>query len=187
MEVHGLYGDNEWKFEFGTSSGLDELFMKGKPEMARPVFIPAIDMMGHTLQFNQAYNQVVAEGIRKIAALVRLQRNGWLGLGTTLFWDEPETNINPILMDELIGAILGLARQGVQVFLTTHSYVILKELDLQATAEDKVRFFSLKADNAGTQVIAADNFTMLEPNSILQQYGSLYDRDIRRASGRPRR
>lgn len=247
MEVRGLYGDSEWKYEFGTTSGLEELFMQGKPEMARPVFIPAMDMMGHTLQFNQAYNQVyldfdltcydivtlftlenkvglalqerespltnllggkleftegrfylrtakgqqampmVAEGIRKIAALVRLQRNGWLGPGTTLFWDEPETNINPVFMDELIGAILALARQGVQVFLTTHSYVILKELDLQATEEDQVRFFSLKADKAGTQVMAADNFTSLEPNPILQQYGSLYDRDIRRASGRQRR
>ena len=254
MRVRGLYGDHEWKYEFGTgqpklriSSYVEELFMQGKPEMARPVFVPAMDMMGHTLQFNQAYNQVyldfdltcydivtlvtlenkadltqqerespladllggklefeegrfylrtakgqqampmVAEGIRKIAALVRLQRNGWLGPGTTLYWDEPETNINPVLMDELIGAILVLARQGVQIFLATHSYVILKELDLQATAEDKVRFFSLKADKTGTRVMAADNFTTLEPNPILQQYGSLYDRDIRRASGRQRR
>ena len=254
MRVRGLYGDSEWNYEFGigqhkpgTGPYVEELYMQGKPKMARPVFVPAMDMMGHTLQFNQAYNQVyldfdltcydivtlltlenktgltsqerdsplanllggklefeegrfylrtvkgqqampmVAEGIRKIAALVRLQRNGWLGMGTTLYWDEPETNINPVLMDELISAILVLTRQGVQVFLTTHSYVILKELDLQATPEDKVRFFSLKADKTGTQVMTADTFISLEPNLILQQYGSLYDRDIRRASGRQRR
>jgi hypothetical protein len=46
---------------------------------------------------------MVAEGLRKIATLVQLQRNGWLIPGTTLFWDEPETNLNPVLMDEVVG------------------------------------------------------------------------------------
>ena len=36
-----------------------------------------------------------AEGVRKISGLYRLIQNGWLKPGTTLFWDEPEANINP--------------------------------------------------------------------------------------------
>ncbi len=127
---------------------------------------------------------MVAEGLRKIASLVRLQDNNWLIPGTTLYWDEPETNINPILMDELIASILTMARQGIQVFLTTHSYVILKELDLQATPEDRIRFFSLHGTKNGTQVTTANELAALDPNPILQQYGSLYNRDIRQASGR---
>ena len=60
---------------------------------------------------------LVAEGLRKIATLVRLTENGWLTPGTTLFWDEPEVNLNPKLMDEVIGAILALTRAGIQVFM----------------------------------------------------------------------
>ena len=78
---------------------------------------------------------LVAEGLRKIATLVRLAQNGWLTPGTTLFWDEPEVNLNPLLMGEVVGAILSLARQGIQVFLATHSYVILKELDYAGESE----------------------------------------------------
>lgn len=69
---------------------------------------------------------MVAEGLRKIATLVQLRQNGWLSRGATLFWDEPEVNLNPALMDNMVGAILALARNGVQVFLATHSYLILR-------------------------------------------------------------
>ena len=215
----------------------------------RPVFIPAIDMMGHTKGFLAATDEVVldfdltcidlvrlmglqrrngaqpgdiskslsglldgaieyddfdgrfylvmplgripmpmvAEGLRKIATLVRLLENGWLAPGAVLFWDEPEVNLNPVLMDNIIKALLALARQNVQIFLATHNYVILKELDLQATEQDSIRFFSFKRGRTGTQVTTADEFTALEPNPILSHYASLYDRDIRRAVGGTRR
>jgi ABC-type polar amino acid transport system ATPase subunit len=251
-QVQGQYGSGQYTYAIHRSSTRPSnlppqvTFVTGsivRPE--RPVFIPAIDMMGHTQGFLAASREVVldfdltcsdivtlmtlrnntlettdyedsdlaallggnieqdpdgrfylvtklgrqpmpmvAEGLRKIATFVQLERNGWLAPGSTLFWDEPEVNLNPVLMDELIGEILTLARSGVQVFLATHSYVILKELDLQATLEDNVRFFSLKGDKTGTQVMATDTFTALKPNPILQQYGSLYDRDISRATGR---
>ena len=42
------------------------------------------------LEFN-----LVAEGLRKIALLWQLIKNGTLERGSVLFWDEPEANINP--------------------------------------------------------------------------------------------
>ena len=42
------------------------------------------------LEFN-----LVAEGLRKIALLWQLIKNGTLEKGSVLFWDEPEANINP--------------------------------------------------------------------------------------------
>src|SRR5205823_3939779 len=83
---------------------------------------------------------MVAEGLRKIATLVQLQRNGWLSPGATLFWDEPEVNLNPLLMDNVVAAILALARSGVQVFLATHSYLILREIEVQAGKTDQFRY-----------------------------------------------
>ena len=60
-----------------------------------------------------------------------------------LFWDEPETNLNPRLFGVVIEVLLELQRAGVQIFLATHDYVILKELDLQQQSGDEILFHSL--------------------------------------------
>ncbi len=121
---------------------------------------------------------VVAEGFVRIAALLTLYKNGWLAPGTTLFWDEPETNLNPALMDEVIGAALSLARTGVQVFLATHSYIIFKELAIQSKKEDSLRYFSLTNSEDGVIVNPADKYLDINPNSIERQYTDIYDRDV---------
>lgn len=121
---------------------------------------------------------LVAEGLRKFATLHTIWKNGWLRTGTCLFWDEPEANLNPKLMDEAVAAILALSRGGVQVFLATHSYVILKELEVQATKDDSVRFFALQKTEEGTVVHPADRYLDLKPNPIEDQYASLFDRTI---------
>jgi predicted ATP-dependent endonuclease of OLD family len=127
---------------------------------------------------------LVADGFKKIATLYQLIKNGWLEPGSTLFWDEPETHLSPVLMDELIGVLLKLARSGVQIFLATHNYVILKELDLQATPEDKVRYFGFEMTENGTQVHATDDYALLKPNPIMEQFDSIYDRELDRAMGK---
>lgn len=132
---------------------------------------------------------LVAEGLRKIATLYTLIKNGYLRPGDTLFWDEPETNLNPTLMDEVVAALLGLARSGVQVFLTTHSYFILRELDLQALPTDGVRYFSLytQEDADGTQVETAEDFALLQHNAIMEQSDYIYDRGLAKAVSRKRK
>lgn len=129
---------------------------------------------------------MVAEGLRKIATLHELVRNGWLEPGGVLFWDEPEVNLNPRLMDEVVEVVLTLARSGVQVFLATHSYVILKELDLQAKVDDAIRFFGFDTLAGATVVRPADEYAMLEPNPIAEQFDRLYDLELTRATGRSR-
>lgn len=129
---------------------------------------------------------LVAEGLRKIATLQQLIRNGWLQPGSTLFWDEPEANLSPIVRDELVRALLLLARSGVQIFLATHSYIILKELDLQKEEGDTVRFFALERHPDGTKVHPADDYVLLQPNKIAEQFDSIYDRELTRATGRKR-
>ena len=123
---------------------------------------------------------LVAEGLRKFATLHTIWKNGWLRPGTCLFWDEPEANLNPKLMDEIVAAILALARGGVQVFLATHSYVILKELEVKTTADDAVRFFALEKTEGGTMVHPADRYLDLKPNLIEDQYASLFERTVER-------
>lgn len=245
----GAYSGQDWVFDFQSVTNSWTGTVTEITNAERPVFIPAIDMMGHTKGFIAAANEInldfdqtiidivsllslersnlyeytvilngisellggdleynpndgrfflvtdlgrlamplVAEGLRKIATLLRLVQNKWLTPGTTLFWDEPEVNLNPKLMDEVVGAILQLTRQGIQVFIATHSYVILKELDLQAKQTDTLRYFSFERAIDGTKVNSCDDFISLDPNPILEQYNYLYDRELTRATGRNQR
>jgi hypothetical protein len=114
-----------------------------------------------------------------------LLQNGWLVPGTTLFWDEPEVNLNPALMDELVAALLTLARSGVQIFLATHSYIILRELELQKQQHDSLRMFAMarNLDDGSVTVCPAASYDELAPNLIEKQYERIYDMHIDKALG----
>ncbi len=75
---------------------------------------------------------LVAEGVRKIATLLHLLENGSLEVGDTLFWDEPETNLNPKLIKDVAVAILLLCQKGIQVIIGTHSLFLLREIEILA-------------------------------------------------------
>jgi len=122
---------------------------------------------------------MVAEGLRKIATLHALLMNGSVKAGTTLFWDEPEMNLNPVLMDELVSALVQIARTGVQIILATHSYILLEELR-DACKPSEVRYFGFEAAAGRTTVTSTDELPLLTPNPILRQYESLYNRQMAR-------
>ena len=109
--------------------------------------------------------------------------NGSLRPGAVLFWDEPETNLNPKLYGVVIEVLLELQRLGVQIFLATHDYVILRELDLQAKEGDKVAFHSLyRSEETGEiECHTADDFQEIHPNAIMEAFDSIYDREIKRS------
>ncbi|MBM3494919.1 MAG: hypothetical protein FJX72_11470 [Armatimonadetes bacterium] len=250
--VQGCLGGSDWDIAIaanGSRNDVVPVMANSVPfDVRRPVFIPALDMIGHTqgfatlydeyrVDFSQSHRDLVgllmgpekrslepaaaealailsgrlggelalegerfyirndlgslpitltAEGIRKAAVLSRLIATGWLSAGATLFWDEPETNLNPSMMDEMVAALLALSRGGVQIFIATHSYVMLKELDLQSRQTDTLRLFSFEGTANGTRVRMFDRLADLTPNAILDQYNSLYDRDLTRATGRKR-
>lgn len=127
---------------------------------------------------------LLAEGIRKLALIWLLIQNGTLLSGSVLFWDEPEANLNPALMGEVVEVILVLQRFGVQVFLTTHNYVLLKEFDLRKKREDKIQYLSLFRDESGAVASnASDSYLGVDPNAIALTFNSLYDREISRSLG----
>lgn len=127
---------------------------------------------------------LLAEGIRKLALLWLLIRNGSLSDGSVLFWDEPETNLNPQLYGVVIQTLLELQRAGVQIFLATHDYVILKELDLRLKDTDQVAYHALYRDE--TEEIACNttgHSLGIRPNAIMDTFTDLYDREIDRSLG----
>jgi predicted ATPase len=73
---------------------------------------------------------LVAEGMRKLAMLARLIASGSLLDKGYLFWDEPEANLNPTFVKLIARAILEMSRNGIQVFIATHSLFLLRELTI---------------------------------------------------------
>ena len=132
---------------------------------------------------------MTAEGFRKIGVLQRLLSNGCLNPGKTgpLLWDEPESNLNPKLMKDLVLALLELARNGQQVILATHDYVLLKWFDLlmDKGKADHVVFHRLYR-NEGSDEVQRDSqadYNIVGRSAISNTFAELYDEDVKRALG----
>ncbi|MCP4351408.1 MAG: AAA family ATPase [Desulfobacterales bacterium] len=130
--------------------------------------------------------ELSAEGFRKFGMLQRLLQNGRIkpGVSGPLFWDEPESNLNPKLMKTVVTILLELARQGQQVFLATHDYVLLKWFDLLMQPDDKITFHSLYQNNEGCiEHSSAGDYLKIYPNVIDDAYAELVDKEIAHSMG----
>ena len=135
----------------------------------------------------QYSSSMTAEGFRKIGILHRLLSNGVLSPGSSgpLFWDEPESNMNPKLMKLLVQVLLELARNNQQVILATHDYVLLKWFDLLARPGqgDHIRFHALVNKGGQVTLQSADSYKELDNNAIANTFNDLYDEEIKRSLG----
>jgi predicted ATPase len=104
---------------------------------------------------------LVAEGLRKLAMLARLIANGVIQEQGYLFWDEPESNLNPRLIRLVAQVIHALCERGVQVFIATHSLFMLRELEILQANHDKkqpgARFFGLTRINDSVHVLQGNH------------------------------
>lgn len=132
---------------------------------------------------------MTAEGYRKIGVLHRLLCNGSINPGSTgvLLWDEPEANLNPALMKEVVQALLELSRNGQQIILATHDYVLLKWFDLlmDKGKEDHIQFHVLcrDAETDRLTVETSENYSLISKTAISDTFAELFDEDVARALG----
>lgn len=114
---------------------------------------------------------LVAEGLRKLATLAFLLKNGSLTDTTTLFWDEPEANLNPVLIKKLARMLMLLSANKFQIIIATHSLFLLKELHILSKDDSayKVRYFGLSVnDKKATIVNPADDLEALPDITSLE-------------------
>lgn len=116
-----------------------------------------------------------AEGIKKIAILWQLIMNENIAPGTILFWDEPEANINPKIIPDIVEILLELAKNGVQIFLATHNYIFAKYFEVKRTSQDDVQFHALYQTEHGVKCESNQNFRDLQHNSIMEAFNKLLD------------
>ena len=119
--------------------------------------------------------QLEAEGLRKFGLLYKLIKNGLIEKDSILFWDEPESNINPELMPILVDILLMLEEEGVQIFIATHNYNLAKYFELKRKNNNQVKFFSLYKENNEVLVDSNEYFGELKENKILEADEELLD------------
>lgn len=127
---------------------------------------------------------LLAEGQLKLSMLARLIANGTIRRSSYVFFDEPEANLNPKLIKLIAKVVHELAVQGVQIFIATHSFFLLKEFDLLARQQPKnerikQRFIGLhQSNNDGVQCEQADSLVELQNIVALDEELAQYDREM---------
>lgn len=193
-----LYSQREISFEEIYADILDRAY---RPALRGPADVPRrrlLGMLRRTIEGKVTVKKeefflrsrqgnlefaLLAEGMRKLGLLWLLIQNGMLLDGSVLFWDEPETNLNPKLFEPVIGILFELQRMGVQIFIATHDYGILKELDLQRKRGDKLIFHSLYRETDGGEIAchSVNAYLDIHPNAIAAAFADLYDREVKRS------
>lgn len=120
---------------------------------------------------------LLSEGMRKLALLLLLIKNNVLASGSVLFWDEPESNLNPSQTQCVVKVMRELTRQGIQIFVATHDYIMAKEIDMIHKTGNGVSFFSFFRNKKGdVDYDTAPTFDGLGVNSIVESFESQYER-----------
>lgn len=118
---------------------------------------------------------VTAEGIKKIAILDTLLSNRYLDTHSIIFIDEPESALHPKAISELMEIIVILAKRGVQFFMASHSYFVVKKLFL-LSQQTTMSIPVLSAEGGGWK--SEDLLDGIPENSIIDESIHLYEEEV---------
>lgn len=118
---------------------------------------------------------VTAEGIKKIAILDTLLGNRYLNTNSVVFIDEPESALHPAAILQLLDIIAVLAERGIQFFMASHSYFVIKKLFL--VAQERGWSIPVISSMAGKWV-CDDLKNGMPENPIIAESIALYEHEI---------
>lgn len=118
---------------------------------------------------------VTAEGIKKIAILDTLLGNRYLDTRSVVLIDEPESALHPTAISQLLDIVAVLAERGIQFFMASHSYFVVKKLFLIA----QERGWSIPVISATDSGWVCDDLKNGMPNnSIIAESVRLYRQEV---------
>jgi AAA15 family ATPase/GTPase len=118
---------------------------------------------------------VTAEGIKKIAILDTLLGNRYLSDNSIIFIDELESALHPVAISKFIDIIAILASRGIQFFIASHSYFVVKKLFLIAQ-EQKLSIPLLSYEDNGWQQSNLED--EMPDNPIISESIRLYEEEV---------
>lgn len=124
---------------------------------------------------------VEAEGLKKIGLLWQLIMNENITENSILLWDEPEANINPKFIPDLVEILIELQKNDVQILLTTHDYIFAKYFEVKRSESDEVMYYSLYKTDDGVKCENNIRFEDLKNNTIMDTFIQLYKDELERA------
>ncbi len=118
-----------------------------------------------------------AEGVKKISIMDRLFANGYISRESVLFIDELESALHPDAICEFLEMLAEISREmGIQIFISTHSYFVIKKLALIAMKNPgEVTCISLAKDR---EPQVTDLSGGMPENSIIQTSIDLYRQEV---------
>lgn len=118
---------------------------------------------------------LASEGIKKISVFDTLLGNHYLSNQSVIFIDEPESALHPSLVGEFMEIIYSLSELGIQFFIATHSYFVIKKLYILAK-RNKMSIPVLSF--VGNDYVIANMQDGMPDNPIVNESINLYMEEI---------
>jgi hypothetical protein len=121
-----------------------------------------------------------AEGIKKIGLITHLIRNRHIQSDSILFFDEPAAHLHPDATIKFMEMLFEVAKADIQIFIATHSYMVLKKLELIARENDeKMPLCVLSPSEDGkVEENTSDLSKRIPSNSIVDASVKLLNEDL---------
>lgn len=118
---------------------------------------------------------LTAEGIKKIGIFNQLLKNKTIQNATILIIDEPEMALHPQIISKFSKMLYDLSNAGVQIFMATHSYFVIKSFQILAQ-KHKSDVFLFNMVNSQTIAIEKNNLKEGMPsNEIIDSSITLFE------------
>lgn len=116
-----------------------------------------------------------SEGIKHLGILDLLLGNHYLKRGSVVIIDEVEANLHPRMIYEFMKILVQLAKDGIQIFLSSHSYFVIKSLYILSHKENmSIPVLSLTRDG----VIQSDLKKGMPDNPIINESVAIYEKEL---------
>ena len=117
-----------------------------------------------------------SEGIKKVSIFSRLLSNRYLNTNSIIFIDEIESALHPTALIDYLDMIYELSEAGVQFFVVTHSYFVIKKLYLLARKHEvSIPVLSLAE---GEKPFYQNMLDGMPDNSIIDTSVKLYEEEV---------
>lgn len=118
---------------------------------------------------------LTSEGIKRLSILDLLLGNHFLTRESVVIIDEAEANLHPSLVCKFMEILVMLAKAGLQIFLSSHSYFVIKSLYVLAHAHRiPVPTISFERDGA----VIGDLLQGMPDNPIVEESVNIYKQEI---------
>lgn len=124
-----------------------------------------------------------SEGVKKLSIMDILLGNRYIGPGSVVFIDEPESALHPQAISAFMEAIYRMSRGGIQFIMATHSYFVIKKLANIATRSGvDIPVFSYQAEDQDSlpEWVEKNMKNGLPDNPIVRESVKLYKEDLKR-------